>query len=403
MDQTVAFSLMGLSLAAGLGAGWLLHGSRGGGPEADARVSTLEREVSDLRARLAEAARKEPTLVAAPTPPPAAPTTPPTPAPPPPGPAAMESDAAAAAAAAKGAGPGEPRYVPAGTEEAVKAVDWSVVGKNMAEMAPLITKFANEMATTGKYTPETIGRVQQLNGPLVTAALKAAEKMGVANPNVAFTHPAFMANAIAAALEAAGKPLSEAQAQAIGTAAEEFTAREARRLGSYGPDTFALEKSIEESALREEFFTRAFAQLTAEQRELLQPAATRGRLQADLFSPGLVWLTRSRIAPFRTRDALVADVEQQLFRNVRLPEDRRPAVHDAVVEWANAIPAAEWDAPVDPLSLQGMVPVATVVTAATRQVALLKRTLDVARLDDATAQRVRSVEHVLVPVRQSAD
>jgi hypothetical protein len=404
MDRTVALSLMGLSLAAGLGAGWLLSSAKGGGPEADGRAASLEREVKDLRQRLAESTRKEATLEAAPVAP-AKPATAPPPVPPPaaPGTSAMDAEAAAAAEAARVAKANEPRFVPAGSEAALKAVDWSVVGKNMAEMALLITKFANELATTGKFTPDTIGRVQQLNGPLVTAALKAAEKMGVTNPNVAFTHPAFMANAMAAALEAAGKPLSEAQAQAIGAAAEEYTAKEARRVASYGPDTFALDKAIEESALRDEFFARAFAQMTAEQREVLQPAATRGRLQADLFSPGLVWLTRSQVLSFRTKDGLIADLEQQVMRRTRLPDDRKTAVHDAVVEWANAIPAAELETPGDALSLAGMVPVAAVVTAATRESALLKRLIDVARPDDATAARIRAVEAVLVPVRQAAE
>jgi hypothetical protein len=404
MESTAAYSLMGVALALGIGGGWLLRGTRGG-PEADARVAGLEREVADLRGQLAEAERREPTLEAtAPAPAPAAAPAPATaPTRPTPEPTAREGTAAMAADAAAGVAGEGPRWSPAGMEAALKVVDWKVVGKNLAEMAPLITKFAQDFATTGKYDAETIGRVQQLNGPLVTAALKAAEKTGSKNPNSAFTHPAFMANAIAAALEAAGRPLSEAQAQAIGEAAEEFTEREARRLASYGEEAWALEKALDESALRDEFFSRAFGQLTAEQRDLLQPAATRGRLQADLFSSGLVWITRSRVLPFRNREGLAADVERQLFGHLALPEDRRPAAHDVIVEWVNSFPAAEWEAPVDAMSLQGMAPVSVVVTAATRELALLRRLADVARLDDATVKRLRGVDHVLVPVRQSAE
>ena len=122
-------------------------------------------------------------------------------------------------------------------------------------------------------------------------------------------------------------------------------------------------------------------------------------MQIDVFSSALIWIQRATPLPFQDKDGLVASAEGVEMRSLAITEERRAAVHDAVVEWANGLSPEARDVPADPLSAKGFLPVAQVLDAAKRQIALNQRILDAARLDDAGARRVRATQVVLVPVR----
>src|SRR5687767_4097342 len=141
--------------------------------------------------------------------------------------------------------------------------------------------------------------------------------------------------------------------------------------------------------------------MTAEQKDLLQPAAVRGRLGVDLFSSALMWQMRTRVLPFRDRADMAADMERGAIAELALAESVRPALHDAVLEWAAAWPQEVLDAPADPMAIQGMVPTSLLQEAARRQLALLLRIIELGRVDDATAARIRAIEFVLVPVKRA--
>lgn len=385
--------------AAGIGfaAGWWLRPASGPADASETRMRDLETQVARLSEDLKAARAAGPSLAgrtpSAPVPgSPGATTTPDA--------SSAAGDAAAAMAGGDAAKPAKgPRFLVPGFEEGLKEVEWDVIGSNLREMAPAISKFAEDWASTGALPADLVGRIQQLNGPLVTAALKVGAKFDIKNPNAAFTHPAFMVNAIAAALSAANLPLSEEQARLLQKVGEDYTARERTRTTTYDDRAFALQKALDESALRDEFFAAAFALLTPEQRDALQPPATKGRLQADLFSSGLVWLTRAQILPFSTREGLVADMKQRFAGNMPLPAGSDAALADALAEWAAAFPPEVVDTPVDAMTLNGMVSVARVTDAARRQMALFQRLMDLGRFDETTNRRIRAVGFVVVPVR----
>jgi hypothetical protein len=170
-----------------------------------------------------------------------------------------------------------------GQEEFLTVVDWGTVGTNMSAMTPLISQFAKRFADDGSMDPEVVGKINSYNGPLVTAALAAGQK-GQLEPNVAFTHPAFMVNAIAATLEAAKVPLSEAQGASLGEVAGRYTTELSRLPAATEPDRWALARLADESELRERFFVDAFRLLSAEQLAALTPPYAKDRLQMDIFS-----------------------------------------------------------------------------------------------------------------------
>ncbi len=398
---TVVVGLLGIAL--GVGLGWATSRStpweRDREREQERKITDLEKAIEAASSRRASGATLEGTASASKPADGAHAGAPAGPGPSNPAADGAPTSAPPSAPAAKPAASHEPRFLLPGFEEGLKAVDWAAVGANMQEMAPAISRFAVEWAASGSLPADLVGRIQQLNGPLVTAALKVGGKFGIDNPNAAFTHPAFMLNAIAATLDAAGKPLSEEQARLLQKTAEDFTVREKARLSGYDDRTFALQKALDESALRDSFFSSAFDLLTPEQRDVLQPPATKGRLQADLFSSGLVWLTRSRLLPFSDRDGLAADMGRQVAGNLALPPGSDAAVHDALAEWAGALPREVAETPGDAMTMHGMVPVALVTDAAKREIAFLARLIDLGRFDEPTNRRIRGIDFVLVPVK----
>jgi hypothetical protein len=267
-------------------------------------------------------------------------------------------------------------------------------------MVPLIAEMADHLATGKSPSIQAQGKIMKLNGGLVEAATTLEEKWKTGNANTAFTHPAFMANAIAAALEAAGRPLTDDQARGLGRLGVSYTEEEARRLAGYGERTLALQKTIEEADLRDRFFADAFAILTEEQRAALGTPATRGRLSLDLFSSGLVWSLTASPVTFTSRDDLAADVEKAILDHQKPLASAKETVHAAVLEWANALPKDVLEAPADPLSAMRMMTVAQTTAAAKRQVALTQRLLDTVSLTEEGAKAVRGWTHVLVPVKK---
>ncbi|HVG92882.1 MAG TPA: hypothetical protein VND21_00425 [Planctomycetota bacterium] len=296
-----------------------------------------------------------------------------------------------------------PHLAPKGYEELVTGVDWSVVGKNLHEMTPLMAQVGEEWSRTGTLPMALYGRMQEMNGPLVTAALHAAGKLKlpIQKANTAFTHPVFSANALASMLADAGKPLTDAQLEELSRLAERFAAEDAARLAGYDARAWELQKAIDESTLRDRFFEAAFALLTDEQRALLAPESARGRLKSDFFSSGLVWAARSQLLQFASPEALTATMEAQFLRHFELGADRAAAVHDVVARWVAGLPPAWTSEPGDPLTLVGMMPVARVLEAARLQLAMLDDLIRTLALDEAAAKRIRGTDFVFVPVRSA--
>ncbi len=320
--------------------------------------------------------------------------------------AAREAEAAAEAAkAAEEAAKKEaaararaPRIAVAGSADFLAAVDWGVVGTNLSAMTPLISQFAKRFAEDGTMDPEVVGKINVYNGPLVTAALAAGQRSKL-EPNTAFTHPAFMVNAIAATLEAAKLPLSDAQQASLAELAGRYTS-ELARLPASGPETWALTALVAESELRERFFVDAFRLLAAEQLAVLTPPYAKDRLQMDLFSAGLMWLAHAQTVPFQGREDLVATLEASAAQALGIGAAERPSFHEVIGEWAAASLPRTWlEGDPDPLDAKGFVKVQRVHEAARLEVALLERWADRSRPDEAGWKKLRGASTVLVPVR----
>ena len=277
-------------------------------------------------------------------------------------------------------------------------VDWKSVGENLNAISPICGEIAEAMSKGEDSTPLQ-GKAAQHNGHLINAAIKIIGQVPGTGVNGAFTHPAFQVNAIAAALEAAGKPLTPEQATALEKLAREFTDEDARRLEGYKETAFALQKVIDEADLRRRFFEAAFAAISEDQRNALTPPATRGILGLDLYSDGLLWATVMRVVPFRHEAALGDSVTRMLEGGMKIPTEQTEALRAVVGRWVADLPASLRDPPEGEQGGRGRTHVSLVRLAAARTLALAESVVTDLKLQGEAAARARKWPATILPVR----
>jgi hypothetical protein len=260
-------------------------------------------------------------------------------------------------------------------------------------MVPLMHGLHDAIRKGEKPNIKELGRISQLNGALVKAAAEVDEKLPGDGVNGAYTHPAFMANAMAATLEAAGLPLSPAQAESLGKLAREFSDRENARLQGYDEKSYAMQKILDEAELKDRFFEQAFALFTAEQREVVSPAATRGVMGIDLFSSGLMLQMHAQPVPAKDMDGYLGPVESVLVHRAEFPEDRRADLKAAIKVWSADLPA-EWFAQ----ESEPLFRVALVEEVGRRMVTLLRKVGEEMSVPEACAKKVHEAAVVLLPM-----
>ncbi|MHC4924266.1 MAG: RNA polymerase sigma factor [Planctomycetota bacterium] len=236
--------------------------------------------------------------------------------------------------------------------EVLDDTNWNEIGRTLHELIPLVARLNADIdagvEVTDPAIAESIGRQQELNGPLVAVTLRLYQerhdggfptnKWTEESPNAGFTHPSFMANALAATLDSAGLPLDETQNAGLESLATRFTALETRRLEGYGENTWRMQRLIDEADLRQEFFDEVEALLTNEQAMVLWPEAVRGTIK-DIFSSGLIY-NIGIVDTFepRTRHRAILGHMQWLSLKLDVPEERRADLFDVVAEWLDALP-----------------------------------------------------------------
>jgi len=276
-------------------------------------------------------------------------------------------------------------------------VDWPTIGKNLSAMPPLIERLFVQWEKDGTPSIELAGEIQAHNGALVMAAGVVSKAMNIKNPNLAFTHPVFQANALAAVLEATGHPLTEAQVAAVATLARQSAEDEATRAARYGERTLELAKLIDQADVRDRFYEGVRALLSAEQRPALGAEEWRGRLQADLYSSGLLWATVAQAIPTTDRAQQIATFTPIFARSFGIPDASAADFGKLVEEWARETPDEFYAAELDPRDAKGLLRVSYVMEVARRQAALEEKVIDRMRLDDAAIAKVRAFGMLVVP------
>lgn len=262
-------------------------------------------------------------------------------------------------------------------DDVLGKVDWNGVSEHIGAMTKVLSDLGvalSEGKSPDELPPETSESITKHNGPLVTVAVRLMQaKVPGTGANGSFTHPAFMSNAIIAVLEGAGKPLSDDQMTRISEISKRYVAEDAARLSRYDDATFQIRKVEEEGDLRERFFQEARGVLTAEQVELVSPAATRDRLQFDLFSAGILMYTVTRPVPYTTPAKFAEDVAKSLGGPLRLSDEQKTKLAVIAAEWTAALPGDITRPSENPFDKAGMLPTRNSLISATETRKLLER------------------------------
>ena len=283
-------------------------------------------------------------------------------------------------------------------DKALGEIDWVEIGTDMSAMSGLIEHVIDSALKGTPPRVEANGEIQQHNGRLVTVFMKLS-RAGISGSkmNGAITHPGVMSNAIASALAAAGKPLSEEQAKALAALGERSGSDEKKRVAAYDERTQALRKRVDESKLKQAFFKAAFEILSKEQADTLSPALTRGRISVDLFCEGLLWGAGFKPLPIKDTADLVKQVTEIATSQLGLSESEAE-VTAIVDDWAAALPSEVTGLKLDKLALPpfNKPKSADVQRSADHTATLFERLLNELDLTEELRKRLLSAQGALV-------
>ena len=400
--------LVGL-VAAGVAGGWMLGSASDGRREIDeldrrlaaarAEGEAAEAEHAaarhDARAAEREAAHERRAAQAAEKRPPPASTQERAPSP-----TAAESDWRARVAASYPAFPfadGLPEV-----RDALVHVDWVAVAENMAGMVPVASEITSALIAGDPPSADAIGKSQAYNGPLVTIAIRLhANGVPGTGANGSFSHPAFMTNAIAATLEALAMPLSTDQNARLTLVGEDHARRERERLASPDPEAVALRLLVEEAEQKHDFFADAFSVVSPAQLAALRPAVVRGRIAADLFSEGLVWVGRAQPLLYRDQAHLAELVESRVLGDIDSATLER--MRPRVAAWIAELPEALLSTRADSLDRMGMIDAEHATAWAREFQRLVELLLQDNDLDERSRSRLRDQGGALVPFHDTSE
>lgn len=176
----------------------------------------------------------------------------------------------------------------AGEIKEVGEANWPELSAAMNEIIKSLGEILAARKEGREPSPESMKNIQKHNQKLIDYYVKVLRKLPThMSANGEFVHPINTANMIAAALQAAGKPLSEAQTKQVVTLGEEYESGWDKLQAGYDANTFKLEKVVDELELKQKFYDSLIALLQPDQREVVVDPATHDYMQLDMYSPSL--------------------------------------------------------------------------------------------------------------------
>jgi len=185
-------------------------------------------------------------------------------------------------------------------QDALKNVDWKLMGETTLEMQPLMNELVRALEEEGEVPPELAVKIEQLNAHLlgqIPALLKAG--LPGKGANGAYTHPLVVSNVLAKTLQAAGKPLDPAQSAALSGIVKSFGS-ELDSIAA-GQFEFEAEQIQQEIETKNRFYKEMSERLTPEQFASIYPKGSTDFEGLSLFGSGL--LSRTLVRPVRASNA----------------------------------------------------------------------------------------------------
>ncbi|MEN8150766.1 MAG: hypothetical protein ABFS86_13160, partial [Planctomycetota bacterium] len=254
-------------------------------------------------------------------------------------------------------------------------VDWNVLGENVAEFSRLLGRLAECLRTGVEFDPDWTKERDRRNGVILREAVRTWDGLPAHDLSLPHTHPVFAANAIAAALEYLGRPLTTRQRHLVVEELRLFLAADRARLAADREGVLSLTKLREESELKEKHLAAIRATLTDGQRAALWPDGIVNRVGLDLYSPGILWASSQRLkhVDCTDREDFVAELSAGLKAALSVREEEREALVRIVGDWAAELPPESFVESTDALVRAGIPMLEDLHAAARRTETLLRR------------------------------
>jgi len=277
-----------------------------------------------------------------------------------------------------------PRFAYQGYEEALGSVSWVDLGRELAELQPLLARDLASATPSERVAPLRRRVVQRLQ-KLRLAGIEGSGPHGV------FTHPAVLVNAIHFTLDEADRPLTGHQAEELYLIGSQFVAEESQRQRVGVSEPMALARLLEEAELKGRMLSWVRASLTPRQQNLLQAEPTRGVVGWSFFDACSVLGPHARALAYSNH----AELLEELMRD-RIEVLGLDAAEAAVVRAHLSRFVAELS---DAAPRGGALPRAHTLAIARRTVALRRALLKEPSLRPAVRQRLERERAFRVPLR----
>jgi hypothetical protein len=221
--------------------------------------------------------------------------------------------------------------------EALRDADWKDIGGAAMRLNDLLLALVEKMGKGDSPSQAEMQEMQAENLKLLKLATGIMGRIPTqVTGNGEYTHPVVLSNILASMLDHAGVPLSEAQRAEFARLGGDFESAYDEAIQSYGDDTPALAKIVDELDLKQQFMKAARDSLSEAQREALIHPELTDRSQVDILSPALMTAMLARPRKTESASDMEKSYSEELASEWKLSEEQvtalRPAIESYVSE-----------------------------------------------------------------------
>jgi hypothetical protein len=199
--------------------------------------------------------------------------------------------------------------------------------------------------------------------------------------------------------EKSGVPMTAAQKGALQEIAARFAGEDDARRANYSEDTPALQRVLEEMAMKERFYREARGALGPEQLALISDPMTQGYTGVDVIGTGVAWAQFARPVGAADGAAFGKELGEQLTSKLQLADADAQRVRAIVQKWTAQIPQEVWTTG-DPTHRKlNFLPVSSVHAAAQVQLGMMQEILGSVPLSAEQRKQLLKSRAIYVPQR----
>jgi hypothetical protein len=215
--------------------------------------------------------------------------------------------------------------------------------------------------------------------------------------NGKFCNPGLIANMLPGTLDKMDQKLSKDQEDSLYEIGQRYIEEDGLRQGAYGEESYRLKQFLDETALKDRFFTEVYGLLSDTQLNTLRPESTRGYTSVDMLSSAVQWGPVVRPVPLENRDQLANRMTGLVLEHLGVDASMRDSVHGLTTEWATRIPDSLLQVENQAVSKFNWHQVDRVRAFATEQLKLFETMVQQLNLPPETAAKIRNEVIVAVP------